>query len=78
MRDGTAHPTQKPERLMQWCIGEAGPEVRTILDPYAGLSTTGVAAKRLGLRATLIEIDEKYCEDGAERLRQGSLAEMFR
>ena len=44
-----------------------------ILDPFAGSCTTGVAAKLEGRKAVLIEISEKYCEIGAERLRQGVL-----
>jgi len=63
------HPTQKPVALMSWCIQKAktkGP----ILDPFAGSGTTGVAAKLEGRKATLIELDERYCEIAAKRLEQ--------
>ena len=66
------HPTQKPLSILQWCLGFV-PDAKTILDPFAGSCTTGVAAKLEGRHATLIEISERYCEIGAERLRQGVL-----
>ena len=63
------HATQKPLELMLWCIKQAG-DVQTILDPFAGSSTTGRAAKDLGRKAVLIEIEERYCEIAAGRMRQ--------
>ena len=69
MCDGAFHPTQKPVQLISWCIEKAG-DVQTILDPFAGSGTTGRAAKDLGRKATLIEIEEKYCEIAANRMRQ--------
>ena len=66
------HPTQKPLSILQWCFGFV-PDAKTVLDPFAGSCTTGVAAKLEGRHATLIEISERYCEIGAERLRQGVL-----
>ena len=72
MSDGAVHPTQKPERLMRWCIEQAEP-TQTILDPFGGSGTTAVAAKRLGKRATLIEREERYCEIAVKRLAQEAL-----
>jgi len=66
------HPTQKPERLMTWCI-EWARDVNTILDPFMGSGTTLVAAKQLGRKAIGIELEEKYCKIAVERLRQGVL-----
>jgi len=71
--DGKVHPTQKPSALMKWCIGLAGDEVKTILDPFMGAGTTLVAAKMEGRQAVGIEINEAYCESAARRLSQGVL-----
>ena len=67
------HPTEKPLMLMTWCIALAGDNVKTIFDPFAGSGTTGVAAKLLNRKCTLIEKEEKYCEIAARRLSQGVL-----
>ena len=71
--NGKRHPTEKPVGLFKWCIGLAGDEVKTVIDPFAGSGTTGDAAKAEGRKATLIEISEDYCEKAADRLRQGVL-----
>lgn len=65
----TLHPTQKPIALMRWCLSFF-PEAKTILDPFMGSGATLRAAKDLGLQSIGIEIEEKYCEIAAERLRQ--------
>ena len=70
---GKVHPTQKPEALMLWCLGFLSDSIGTILDPFAGSGTTGVAAKRLGRKCVLIEREEKYCAIAARRLSQGAL-----
>ena len=72
MKEGRVYPTQKPSALMKWCLGLV-PEAQTVLDPFAGSGTTGVACKLEGRKATLIEISEEYCEKAAKRLSQGVL-----
>lgn len=69
MSDGAEHPTQKPLKLIQWCIMQAG-DVQTIIDPFAGSGTTGRAAKNLGKTAVLIEREERYAEIAARRMQQ--------
>jgi len=62
------HATQKPLVLMGKLVEQFTDPGELICDPTAGSGTTGVAAKRLGRRAVLIERDEKHCEAAARRL----------
>lgn len=61
------HPTQKPEALMRWCIQQAG-EPQTILDPYMGAGSTGVAAMQLERKFIGIEIEPKYFDIACRRI----------
>jgi DNA modification methylase len=63
------HPTQKPVGLMEWCLGFL-PKAQTILDPFMGSGTTGVACARLGRYFIGIEIDEGYFEIACDRIRK--------
>ena len=63
------HPTQKPLALIAWCLSKA-PEAKTVLDPFAGSGTTGRACKDRGIKCTLIEREESYCEIAARRCQQ--------
>jgi DNA modification methylase len=63
------HPTQKPIALIKWCLSFAK-DAKTVIDPFMGSGTTLRAAKDLGLSAVGIEIEERYCEIAANRLRQ--------
>lgn len=64
-----AHPTQKPVPLMVWCV-EQFPKARTILDPFMGSGTTGVACVKLGRSFIGIEIDEGYFNIACDRIRK--------
>jgi site-specific DNA-methyltransferase (adenine-specific) len=66
------HPTQKPVRLMEWCIGFLPAGV--VLDPFAGSGSLLVAAASLQRAAIGIEIEERYCEVIARRLGSVTLA----
>jgi site-specific DNA-methyltransferase (adenine-specific) len=67
------HPTVKPVPLLQKMIAWSTDEGEAVLDPFMGSGTTLRAAKDLGRRAIGIEIEERYCEIAANRLRQGVL-----
>jgi DNA modification methylase len=68
--DGTKqHPTQKPIALMEWCLGFL-PDAHTILDPFMGSGTTGVACVKLGRRFIGIELDPGYFDIACERIRK--------
>jgi DNA modification methylase len=77
MRDGNealVHPTQKPIALMKWVLNLKWVAGETVVDPYMGAGSTLRAAKDLGRNAIGIEIEERYCEIAANRLRQEVLA----
>lgn len=61
------HPTQKPEGLMAWCIKHAG-DPQTILDPFMGSGTTGVACMNLGRAFIGIEREVKYFDVACRRI----------
>lgn len=61
------HPTQKPIAVMQWCLNLL-PAAETILDPFMGSGTTGVACMNLGRRFIGIEIEERYFDIAVERI----------
>ncbi len=70
------HPTQKPDRLMKWCLGFL-PDAVFILDPFMGSGTTGVAAVQMGRTFIGVEREERYFEIARRRIeraqRQGDL-----
>ena len=68
--DKIVHPTQKPVALAEWMIGLSGADCdATVLDPFMGSGTTGVACVKTGRRFIGIELDEKYCEIAAKRIQ---------
>lgn len=61
------HPTQKPVAVMVWAIDQVG-HAQTILDPFMGSGTTGIACIRTGRRFIGIEIDETYFAIAQKRI----------
>jgi DNA modification methylase len=68
---GKLHPTQKPIKVMEWCLGFL-PDAQTILDPFLGSGTTGVAALKLGKSFIGIERDRDYFEIACRRIREAN------
>lgn len=62
------HPTQKPVRLMEWCISLVPGVV--VLDPYMGSGTTGVACVRTGRKFIGIEIERRYFDIAVKRIER--------
>lgn len=71
------HPTQKPIGVMEWAINHVPAPSQTILDPFMGSGTTGVACMNLGRQFIGIEREPKYFEIACRRIedaqRQGRL-----
>lgn len=61
------HPTQKPLALMAWCLTHA-PAAKSVLDPFMGSGTTGVACAQSGRSFTGIERERKYFDIACERI----------
>lgn len=62
-----AHPTQKPLGVMRWCIAQVGNPI-TILDPFMGSGSTGVAAMQMGRQFIGIEKEPKYFDIACRRI----------
>jgi len=63
------HPTQKPLEVMKWCISHLPNDTETILDPFMGSGTTGVAALAMDKKFIGIELDEDYFKIACERIK---------
>lgn len=68
MPENTAHPTQKPEKLMAKLILASSNPGSIVLDPFLGSGTTSVTAKKLGRHYIGIEENEQYCVWAEKRL----------
>ena len=62
------HPTQKPEKLMQHIVKISTKMRQTVLDPFMGSGTSGVACANLGRSFIGIELEQKYFDIACERI----------
>lgn len=61
------HPTQKPLRLLYRILLSSTREGETILDPFAGSCTTGIAANLLGRKFVGIDQSKEFLDYGIKR-----------
>ena len=61
MPENTAHPTQKPEKLLAKLILASCPKGGIVLDPFLGSGSSAVTAKKLGRHFVGIEQNPRYC-----------------
>jgi DNA modification methylase len=66
------HPTQKALTVLRWCIEQLPDGCSTILDPFMGSGTTGVAALQMGRQFIGIEREPTYFEIACRRLREAN------
>jgi site-specific DNA-methyltransferase (adenine-specific)/modification methylase len=64
------HPCERPVGLYKWCIEQVPKQPQTILDPFMGSGTTGVAAIQLGRSFIGIEREPKYFNIACQRIEQ--------
>lgn len=63
------HPSEKPVPLLRELIESSSRQGETILDPFAGVGSTGVAAILSGRRTILVELDPKFVPIAVDRIR---------
>lgn len=72
------HPTQKPLKLLERIILSSSNEGDLVLDPFAGSSTTGLAAHKWGRKYVGFDLEPKYLDLSIKRhediIREGKLA----
>ena len=68
MPENTAHPAQKPEKLLARLILASSREGDVVFDPFLGSGSTSVTAKKLGRRYVGIEENARYCVWAEKRL----------
>jgi len=71
-RSRNPHPTVKPVRLMEWLCKLVTPSGGTILDPFAGSGSTGVAAVRCGFSFLGMEIKSEFAEVARAKIKAAS------
>lgn len=75
--EGNRHPTVKPIALMRWLVRLVSAPGDTVLDPFGGSGTTGVACLAEGRRCLLVEQDAGHCETARKRAADPVDADLF-
>ena len=70
MDGGKVHPTQKPIALMIRCVEAVSAEKQTVLDPFMGSGSSGVACVKLGRKFIGIEKEPRYFEISVKRIER--------
>ncbi len=68
MPENTAHPAQKPEKLIAKMMLAGSNPGDVVFDPFLGSGTTSVVARKLGRHYVGVEIEEQYCLWAEQRL----------
>jgi len=71
------HPTQKPLPLMEWVIKNYTKESDTILDPFMGSGTTGVACMNFNRKFIGIEKEEQFFQVATDRIEAAAAQTSF-
>ena len=66
-----AHPTQKPEKLLELVILASSNKDDIVLDPFFGTGTTGYIAQKLGRKWIGIENNKNYIKISKKRIDEG-------
>ena len=77
LEESNNHPTVKPIKLMRYLCKLITPSGGTVLDPYAGSGSTGVAAKLEGFDFIGFEREEEYCRIANKRLGEKTLSDFI-
>jgi site-specific DNA-methyltransferase (adenine-specific) len=73
MKENTAHPTQKPEKLIAKLILASSNEGDVVFDPFLGSGTTAVVAKKLKRHFIGIEKEKEYVAYTIKRLQDADI-----
>lgn len=73
MPENTDHPTQKPEKLLAKLILASTNQGDLVFDPFMGVGSSIVTAKKLDRKFLGVEIETEYCLLAAKRLSQAKL-----
>lgn len=68
--DDCGHPCPKPIKAMEWMVAKGTMQGETVLDPFMGSGTTGIACHNLNRNFVGIELEPKYFDIACKRIEQ--------